>query len=190
MSMANWVRYAIVLSGLVAGVTCRDYRAMWEGRYVEALAELGAAKGDQERFYALTDAATASFELGKAEEARSYANELLNLAPRFPRDWNYGNAIHDGHMVLGRVALSEGAVETAEKELLLAGGTPGSPQLDSFGPNMSLAKDLLEQNHRDAVVEYFGLCAKFWKQERGKLRRWTERAEAGRVPDFGANLLY
>ncbi len=188
--MAKWARYVIVLAGLTAGVACRDYRAMWEERYVEALAELGEAKGDQDRFYALTDAAKASFEIGKVEEARSYANELLNLAPRFPRDWNYGNAIHDGHMVLGRVALSEGAVETAEKELLLAGATPGSPQLDSFGPNMSLAKDMLEQNHRDAVVEYFGLCAKFWKLERGKLRRWTERAKAGRVPDFGANLLY
>ena len=55
---------------------------------------------------------------------------------------------------------------------------------------MSLAKDLLEQNHTDAVVEYFGLCAKFWKNERGDLRRWTELAKGGRVPDFGANLLY
>ena len=188
--MANGVRCALVLAGLAAGLACCDYRAMWEERYVEALAELGEAKEDQERFYALTDAAKASFEIGKLEEARGFAQEVLNLAPRFTRDWNYGNALHDGHMVLGRIALREGAVETAEKELLLTGATPGSPQLDSFGPNMSLAKDLLEQNHIDAVVDYCGLCAKFWKMERGDLRRWTARAKAGGVPNFGANLLY
>lgn len=188
--MANWVRCAIVLSGVAVGVACGNHPVTWEGRHAKATTELEAAKGDLERFYALPDAAKASFEVGNVEEARGYARELLTLAPRFTDDWNHGNAIHDGHMVLGRVALREGAIETAEKELLMAGGTPGSPQLDSFGPNMSLAKDLLEQNHTDAVVEYFGLCAKFWEMERGRLRRWTVLAEAGEMPNFEANLLY
>ena len=75
----------------------------------------------------------------------------------------------DGHMVLGRVALKRGDVETAKRELLLAGATPGSPQLDSFGPNMSLAKDLLEKKQADTVIEYFALCVKFWKLEDGNL---------------------
>jgi len=81
-------------------------------------------------------------------------------------------------------------VEIAERELLLAGATPGSPQLDSFGPNMSLAKDLLEHKQSDTVVEYFRLCAKFWDLERGSLKRWSVLAKAGEMPDFGANLLY
>ena len=99
--MANGVRCALVLAGLAAGLACCDYRAMWEERYVEALAELGEAKEDQERFYALTDAAKASFEIGKLEEARGFAQEVLNLAPRFTRDWNYGNALHDGRCWVG-----------------------------------------------------------------------------------------
>jgi hypothetical protein len=93
-------------------------------------------------------------------------------------------------MVLGRVAVRDGDLETAERELLLAGNTPGSPQLNSFGPNMSLAKDLLEQGRSDAVIEYFGLCGKFWEMENGNLRRWSVLAKADETPDFGANLLY
>jgi len=96
----------------------------------------------------------------------------------------------DGHMVLGRVALKRGDVETAKRELLLAGATPGSPQLDSFGPNMSLAKDLLEKKQADTVIEYFALCGKFWKLEDGNLKRWSVLAKAGEMPDFGANLVY
>jgi hypothetical protein len=37
--------------------------------------------------------------------AESYANELLAGAPSYPKDWNYGNAIFSGNMLLGRVAL-------------------------------------------------------------------------------------
>jgi hypothetical protein len=142
------------------------------------------------RFYALDEAAKASFEMCKRDEARQYAAEALKLADRFPDDWNYGNAIHDGHMVLGRVALGNGDVESANRELLLAGKTPGSPQLNSFGPNMSLAKDLLEKKQTDTVIEYFGLCGAFWKMEGGNLKRWTVLAKGGETPDFGANLLY
>jgi tetratricopeptide (TPR) repeat protein len=168
----------------------RTFPATWEGRYAKAVDELEAAQDDVHRFYALTNAAKAGFEVGKTDEARQYAQALLDLAPRFRDDWNYGNAIHDGHMVMGRVALKTGDTVTAKRELLMAGRTPGSPQLDSFGPNMSLAKDLLEHKETGTVVEYFDLCSKFWKLERGNLRRWSILAKAGEMPDFGANLVY
>jgi len=38
--------------------------------------------------------------------------------------------------------LKEGKVEDAKHYLLEAGKTPGSPQLNSFGPDMSLAEEL------------------------------------------------
>ena len=167
-----------------------DHARTWDGRYKEAVEQLRTATDDVNRFYAIDEAAKASFELGKTEEAEAYARQALELAPRFQDNWNYGNAIHDGHMVLGRVALRKGDVETAKRELLEAGKTPGSPQLDSFGPNMALAKDLLEQKETDAVVAYFDLCGKFWEMERGRLRRWTVLAKGGEMPDFEANLLY
>jgi tetratricopeptide (TPR) repeat protein len=167
-----------------------DYPTTWDGPYKKAIEELGTAPDDVHRFYALEDAAKASFELGKAEEAQGYAQQALDLATRFRDNWNYGNAIHDGHMVLGRVALRKGDVEAAKRELLEAGKTPGSPQLNSFGPNMSLAKDLLERKEADTVVAYFDLCRKFWEMERGRLRRWSVLAKGGEMPDFEANLVY
>jgi hypothetical protein len=51
----------------------------------------------------------------------------------------YGNAIQDGNIVLCRIALLDGKVEAAKVSLKEAGKTPGSPQLGSFGPNMSPA---------------------------------------------------
>jgi hypothetical protein len=77
-----------------------------------------------------------------------------------------------------------------KRELVEAGKTPGSPQLNSFGPNMSLAKDLLERKETDTVLRYFDLCGKFWELESGNLKRWSILAKAGEIPDFGANPLY
>ena len=142
------------------------------------------------RFYALDDAAKQSFETGKIEDARKYATELLALAPNFQGNWNYGNAIQDGNLVLGRIAVREGRMEEAKKYLLEAGKSPGSPQMDSFGPNVSLAKDLLEKGERDTVLQYFELCRKFWTMDDGKLDEWSKAVKAGEVPDFGANLVY
>jgi hypothetical protein len=62
--------------------------------------------------------------------------------------------------------------------------------MNSFGPNMSLAKDLLEKGEREVVLEYFELCRKFWKLHTGRLDDWSRDVKAGRIPDFGANLVY
>jgi hypothetical protein len=161
-----------------------------QGRLDKANTELAAVSTEEDRFYALDDAAKESFETGKIEDARKYATELLTLAPKFPRSWNYGNAIQDGNLVLGRIALKEGRADEAKQRLLEAGKSPGSPQMDSFGPNMSLAKDLLEKGERDTVLQYFGACRKFWSMGQGNLGQWTEDVKAGRIPDFGANLVY
>lgn len=161
-----------------------------QGRLVAAIKKLAAALNEEEKFYALDDAAKESFEEGKVEDARKYANDLLTLAPKYQRDWNYGNAIQDGNLVLGRIALKEGKIEEAKHCLLAAGKSPGSPQMDSFGPNVSLAKDLLEKGERDVVLQYFELCRVFWKDDFGKLNEWSSAVKAGKTPDFGANLVY
>ena len=63
-------------------------------------------------------------------------------------------------------------------------------QMNSFGPNMMLAKDLLEKGERDTVLQYFELCRKFWKMDWGKLNQWSKEVRMGQTPDFGANLIY
>ena len=58
--------------------------------------------------------------------------------------------------------------------------------MNSFGPNMSLAKDLLEKGERETVLNYFELCRKFWNMDYGKLDEWSREVKAGRIPQFGA----
>jgi len=138
-----------------------------EQRLDRAANELAKAKTLEARFYVLNDAAKESFVLGKTEDAWKYAQELLALAAKLQGDWNYGNAIQDGNLVLGRIAVKEERLDEAKRDLTESGKSLGSPQMNSFGPNMSLAKDLLEKGQRDVVLEYFELCRKFWKMEGG-----------------------
>src|SRR4051812_21243572 len=158
--------------------------------YDKAMAALKSAKDDYSRWCALGHATKESLNQGHDAEAKSLAEELERLAPQYPKDWNYGNAIQDFNIVLGRLALKAGDVEAAKKHLLAAGDSPGSPQMNSFGPNMTLAKELLAKGEKTVVLEYFDLCKKFWKLENGKLEEWKKDIEQGRGPDFGANLVY
>jgi hypothetical protein len=143
-----------------------------------------------ERFYRLVALAKAAFDAGEIDKAAAYGHELLDMAAQYSTDWNYGNAIYFGNWVLGRIALQQGDATQAGEYLLRAAATPGSPQLNSFGPNMMLAQELLEKGQTAVVLQYFDLCAKFWKLEKGKLAAWTAVIKGGGVPDFGANLRY
>jgi hypothetical protein len=114
----------------------------------------------------------------------------LLSAPKFKNDWNYGNAWPEGNVVLGRLALERGDLAGAKEHLLAAGQAPGSPQLDSFGPNRTLAKGLLEKGEPEVVLAYLQSCGKFWKMGREKLQAWTATIKGGGTPDFGSNLHY
>ncbi len=153
------------------------------------------------RFFGLRAAAERSLERKDLIEAESLARELVALAEAHVDTWNYGNAIHHGHRVLGHVALERGDAAGAGRELVSSANTPGSPQLNSFGPNMSLAKALLERGEREPVLQYFELCSSFWAVEQVPTRdgvmsaaealaMWAEKAKANEIPDFGPNLVY
>src|SRR5277367_1350381 len=113
----------------------------------------------QARFFKLSEVAAAAYDAGDYDKAETYANELLSDASQYRTNWNYGNAIFHGNLILGLVALKrDNNVSQADSYLLAAGRTPGSPQLMSFGPNMSLAKDLLAAGEQDAVLEFLDEC--------------------------------
>ncbi len=165
----------------------------------EAKRAIAAALDQYERAYALTpeayksyllkDLAKTAFDVGETNKARVYAEKMLQETNLQKKDWNRGNDIFFGNMVLGRLALKAGDIEQAKHFLIEAGKTPGSPQLDSFGPNMTLAKELLEKGQTEVVLEYFGLCAKFWRYQ-PRLSEWIATVKQGAIPDFGANLDY
>jgi hypothetical protein len=148
------------------------------------------APGWDERAVALEPACRAALECGEHQVARRHATELLAIADPARLGCGVGSAIHHAHLVLGGVALFEGDVTSAKHHLLEAGRTPGGPKLDSFGPNMQLAKDLIQHGERSAVVEYLDLCARFWESGRDKLVEWKTAIAADQMPKFGANLYY
>jgi len=144
----------------------------------------------EDLFDELPDLAKRAFNAGEIAAAQSYSKELLQMAAQYPKEWNYGNAIFYGNFVLGRIALKQGNLKEADKYLLEAGKTPGSPQLDSFGPNMSLAKELLEKGESDAVLQFLDSCNKFWEMGQQELGQWSSDIRAGKTPDFRHQLNY
>lgn len=114
------------------------------------------------------------------------------------QSWNSGNKIFKQHTKLGRVALRKGDIEEAKKQLLASGHTPGSPQLNSFGPDFTLARELAEKGEFETVLEFLDLVAVFWANpgERTRdlskrvandhlklLNEWKKELNAGRIPD-------
>jgi hypothetical protein len=154
-------------------------------RLKAAMDKLAAASSPELRFYALGDAAKQSFVAGKTEDARKYAQELLDLLPGFRQDREYGNATHDANLTLGRIAVRDGRLDDAKRYLVESVRAPSARQMD-YGPSMSLAKDLLDKGEKQAVLDYFALCKKFWSN--GRLDEWSQQVKDGKVPDFGRNL--
>lgn len=156
--------------------------------------ELQQASGAK-RIYLLGNLAPAALAANDTARARAYAEELLILGPATRSqpgfgESNYGEATHVGNVVLGRIALMNGDVAKAKEQLLAAGRIPGSPSLNSFGPDMLLAKELIEKGERNTAIEYFDLCSKFWANDRGRLQQWKTTVAQGGMPNFGANLGY
>ena len=158
-------------------------------KLTEAREKLSKAQKQYDRWTALCNFAFWSVDAGSLNEAREAAEELLVLADKYKTDWNYGNALHKANLTLGRIELRQGNREKAKEHLLAAGRTPGSPQLDSFGPNMTLAKELLEAGDTDVVLQYFDLCQVFWKGDIGWLHVWRALINEGRKPNFALGLV-
>ena len=121
-----------------------------------------------------------------ANEAQTFAKNLLISSEIYKKSWNYGNAIHYANIVLGRVAVLNGDIASAKKFLFLSGNIEGSPQLNSFGPNMTLAQELLTKGEKDSVLNYFDACLNFWKMWNAKptILKWKAAVNKGDPPDF------
>ena len=121
--------------------------------------------------------------------AERYAKKMLELAKSMKDSWNYGNAVHDGNMVLGLIELNNKNLDKAKNFLILAGKAPTSPQIHVYGPNMLLADSLLDYGENDIVIEYLNQLKKVWSLNDGKLDSWIAAIKGGGKPYFGMNLL-
>jgi hypothetical protein len=126
------------------------------------------------------------------DDVKSLAKEYLELALTYRCNWNYGNAAHDGNRYLGLVRLRNGNLEQAAAHLEVSGKTTGSPQLNSFGPDLDLADQLLKRGLIKPVEQYLVDINLFWKSgsaqdphRRGKTNQRT--AEYRFVPRENAS---
>lgn len=156
----------------------------------QAESKLKQAPDAYSRWVALGDVALWKSAEANSDAAKEAAMELLGMVERYQSDWNYGNAIHKANSALGRIALRQNNKAEARKYLLASANSKGSPQMNSFGPNMLFAKEMLAAGEKEAVLDYLARCRKFWDMGQDRLDVWERMIRQDRMPAFGANLLY
>jgi hypothetical protein len=184
------------------GLTPVELLGVWKQACV-GLEKAAKAAPEDEELRQMLEAARQSFgaacvEAGRnLDEAEAITRQMLASTPT--TNWNYGNVVYDAHSVLGRIALRHGDRETARKELRAAGRTPGSPQLNSFGPQFTLARELLqhgEQADREDVAVFLDDVARFWAnsdtapayarkdtlKKQQQIETWKGEVRAGKIP--------
>lgn len=139
--------------------------------------------------------ALAAIETGDLPLAKKISEERLQ-ANTDPNSWNYGNVIHEANTVLGLVALRVNDIEKAKHYLIQSAKTPGSPQLNSFGPSFMLARELLQKSQKETVLEYLDLVSVFWanpnkalpsykknaEEKANLLSKWKQEIKDGKIP--------
>jgi len=130
------------------------------------------------RFYDMEDLINSAYEDGSYDKATTLITEYLELASTYRSNWNYGNAVHNSNQILGFIALEKNDVAGAANYLVEAGKSTGSPQLDSFGPNLDLANELLSLGESDAVVSYLQGIRKFWDGKESIIDDWVLKINA------------
>lgn len=132
-----------------------------------------------------------ALEVNDVAKAQSCAERMLARAEALKEPHGVsGDDLNKAHNFVGRVALRKGDLKKAKQELLAAGNVPGDGTLTSFGPNMALAKDLLEKGEHEVVFQYFELCEKIWPYGSRQLAAWKLAVQRDELPQFGANLIY
>lgn len=136
------------------------------------------------RFYSLDEQISVAYKANDFGKVKELAKENLELAAIYRCNWNYGNAIHDTNSLLGLTSLKSGDIDAAADYLLKAGKSSGSPQLNTFGPELDLANELLKVGKVDAVKAYLKDLKSFWEMNNGKLDAWLASIDKGEKPEL------
>lgn len=151
--------------------------------------ETKGVPNEVERPSYLAQLAYAAFDAGDHEKARRYAEQALDAASQTAMRQRSQWTVFKAHTVLGRIAIREDDIATAGLHLTESARIPpGDAVLATFGPDMDLAKALLEKGQRDVVLQFLDLCSRFWKEDKGEFARWSATVRGGAIPEFRLHL--
>ena len=145
-----------------------------------------------------------SFNLAKSNRTKLNAIEELMMDAYYAQNYTQANdyalmehkylpssdptldpdVIYHSYMMQGLVALHNKDIPAADNFLLKSGQSSGSAPLDSFGPNMMLADQLLQNGQKAVVLQFLQECATFWNEGTNTLKQWMAEIKQGQHPDF------
>ena len=122
----------------------------------------------------LPDMAESARRAGVPDKAADYANRAIATGEP--------DHVHQGNSTLGHIALEKNSIADAKKYLLASAEVRRSGVLGSFGPNMSLANELLRRGEREAVVAYLERCLAFASSQDAAIKNAIAAIKAGGTP--------
>jgi len=139
------------------------------------------------QFQLYINLAKAAYLAGRDGKATRYAKRILKDVS--VDDLSSNEAQHEGHTILGLVALKSNDVGAAKKHLIdSVSFTECQKPIGSYRTSMSLSKALLDRDERNVVLEYLDICAKFWDGKKEKIQTWKNQITEGKTPRFGTHL--
>ncbi len=158
-----------------------------------------ARKNRSERlssYLMLTDNLDVALRVNVLAKAVSRATDLQTMVEDMQSKHEdvryYARNVYDINDAMGRAAFARGDLKAAGEYLLKAAeippGTPGADTLCCAGPNLWLAKSLLDAGQRDVVLKFLEECKQFWTQSVDhRLDQWIAAIRNGESPDLLPN---
>ncbi len=142
-----------------------------------------ATVSDDQNWSASTNLVKLLFEVNRFDQLKDTAAQVLKNADEniVPAAWS----IHQVNVTLGKVALAEGDSQSAVRHLAASVEIPHDPSLLSLsGPDMTLARALLEKGEKQAVLDFLAECEQFSLRNHAEdlLQEWKEAIAEGRTP--------
>lgn len=121
---------------------------------------------------------------GEWSRMRAYASFALDVARSWGVDWERADVVNTVETLLGYGDLASGRLDEAERHLVTSARIPTSPVLESYGPDLGLAAELVARGRTQRVLEYLELCKGFWDPGPGVIDGWELTIRSGGTPDF------
>ena len=142
------------------------------------------------RYQALARYAWVPLDEGALDAATRAADELITEGQDPDSSLQRGDTLHHGYLIRGRVALRREDLAKARASLREAGRVPSSTMLETYGPNTTLAREMLDRGESAVVLQFLRECEGLWTGPRSQIARWVDQLSHGETPDLTSNLSY